>query len=102
MKICDMAAPVFVWVESANQINSSLSFLLANSFFIFCDAANSIALFRDLAWAGQTVMQRMQEMQRSESVSLGLSAGMAPTGHCVAHTPQPVQLLPAFGVKGTP
>ena len=41
-------------------------------------------------------------MHFSASTDAGLFLGIAPTGHIFAHTPHCVQLLLAFGLKGTP
>ena len=65
------------------------------------EMAAAISLFSFLASLGQTLMQRIQEIQSDGSVLAGLSAGMAPTGHFPTQAPQPLHSFPASGCTGT-
>lgn len=46
---------------------------------------------------GQTLTQRMHEMQSSASVRVGALASIAPTGQELAQMPQPMQSVVAAG-----
>lgn len=66
------------------------------------DAPNSAGAGRALAFEGQTDTHRIQVIQRSVSVSDGVSFGIAPTGHNLEHWPHWVHSFPALGWKDKP
>ena len=79
---------------------NSLDFLSLHAFFNFRSAAFKMAAFTRRTWEGQRLTHCMQEIQAFLSHFRRLSDGIAFTGHFLAHSPHPVQALPADGVMG--
>ena len=71
--------------------NNSFSFRLKQTFFNFFEATDSSSGFSLRACLGQILTQCIQEIHLLLSVTLGLSVGIAFTGHSFAHNPQELQ-----------
>ena len=82
--------------------NSSLALRTEQAFLIASAAMDVISPLTFLAFAGHSETQRMQEIHLPLSVALGFSAAMAPAGHRLAHSPQPVQEASALGIIPPP
>ncbi len=81
-------------------MKSSFCFWILQAAFIFLDATFTKRELTFRALFGQILIQRIQDIHRFLSVFLGLSNGIAPTGHKLAQRPQLVHFPPALGFKG--